>query len=413
LRFTLQFPAQSLIYAPSEPVWVSKTAEVQTTLLDGNVNDVIGWHTTRNMPRGSQYEVRSEISNPNVPELRGSPALYPKWVEDRYLEVPANIRPEIERLARTVTAGATDPYDKAVAITTYLRSNLRYSTSVPPAPGNRDPVAWVLFNYKRGFCTYYASAEVLMLRSVGVPARLAVGFAQGDWRTGIYTVRRRDAHAWPEVYFSGYGWVEFEPTTSQLALVRDDPNAVGVPAGAISRPNRPLNEGEDQTTGGVKPSTPKPSVPFAKTLPGRVLLIALYVLSAVALVLIFYRFRLLSYVPVVVGRVYERGGAAPPAWITNWLRWNRLLPVEQAFAPVTWSLRWLGRPPEVDATPAERAALLAKLLPEAGPDIQAVTSELQTGLFSPQPADVQRARRAGYHVLVHAVRARLGRLLGM
>ncbi len=413
LRFTLQFPAQSLIYAPSEPVWVSRTAQVQTTLTSGNLNDILAWETTSDMTRGSQYEVRSEMTDPNVPELRNAAAVYPKWVEDRYLQVPDNIRPDIKRLADQVTAGMTNPYDKAVAITTYLRMNLRYSTNVPPAPSGRDPVDWVLLDYKRGFCTYYASAEVLMLRSVGVPARMAVGFAQGDWRTGIYTVRRRDAHAWPEVYFPGWGWQEFEPTTSQLALVRQDPNVVGASPGAIRRPN-PLGEGEDQTPGPVVPLTnTKPGVPFAQTLLGRVLLIMLYVLSAVALVLVFYRYRLLAYVPVIVGQVYERSGAAPPAWITSWLRWNRLLPVEQAFAPVTWSLRWLGKPPDLDATPAERAAALTNLLPEAAPHIEAVTSELQTGLFSPQPADVQRARREGLQVLVHAVRARVSSLLGM
>ncbi len=414
LRFTLQFPAQSLIYAPSEPVWVSKTAQVQTTLTNGDLNDVLAWTTTSNMTRGSQYEVRSEIVDPNVPQLRGAPAIYPSWVEARYLGVPANIRPDIKRLADQVTAGISDPYDKAVAITTYLRMNLRYSTNVPPAPNGRDPVDWVLLNYKRGFCTYYASAEVLMLRSVGVPARLAVGFAEGQWSAGTYTVRRRDAHAWPEVYFPGWGWVEFEPTTSQLALVRTDPNAVGATAGPIARPNRPLNEGGDQAGGPVVPEkTSKPSVPFTQTLVGRVLLIMLYVLAAAALVLVSYRYRLLAYVPIVLGRAYERSGAPPPAWITRWLRWNRLLPVEQAFAPVTWSLRWLGKPPDVDATPADRAAALTNLLPEAAPHIEAVTSELQTGLFSPQPADELRARREGWQVLVHALRARINSLLGM
>ncbi len=412
LRFTLQFPAQSLIYAPSEPVWLSKAALVQTTPVNEDLSDILVWQTKSNMSRGSQYEVRSNITNPNVPQLRGAPAIYPKWVQDHYLEVPANVRKDMTAFATQAIGGATNPYDKAVAITTYLRMNLRYSTSVPPAPDGRDPIDWVLSDYKRGFCTYYASAEVLMLRSVGVPARLAVGFAQGDWRTGTYTVRRRDAHAWPEVYFPGWGWVDFEPTTSQLALVRDDPNAVGVSPGAIRRPNRPLTEGEDIPGGPVTPTTPT-RVAFSRTLPGRVLFISLYVLAAAALVLVFYRYRLLSYLPAVVGRVYERSGAAPPAWLARWLRWNQLAPVEQAFAPVTWSLRWLGKPPDVDATPAERAAVLVSLLPEAAPHIEAVTSELQTGLFSPQPADIQRARRAGLQVLWHTTRSRLRRLLGM
>ena len=412
LRFTLQFPTQTLIYAPNEPVWVSRSARVQTTPVQGGLMDVLNWQATLAMPRGSRYDVHSEMANPDIPQLRDAPAIYPKWVEDRYLQIPEDVQPDIERLARQVTAGLTNPYDKATAITTYLRMNLRYSTSVPPAPEGRDPIDWVLFNYKQGFCTYYASAEVLMLRSVGVPARLAVGFAQGDYKVGVYTVRRRDAHAWPEVYFPGWGWVEFEPTTSQLALVRTDPNAQANPGG-ISRPNRPLNEGDEPLTNPQTGTTTKPGVPFTQTPPGRVLLIALYVATAAVLVYLFYRFRLLTYVPVIANRAFERSGMSTPTWILSWLRWNRLNPVEQAFAPVSWSLRWLGKAPAMDATPAERAAALRELLPSATDHIEAVTSELHTGLFSAQPADVPRARREGWQVLVHTLRARLNQFLGV
>lgn len=411
LRFTLQFPAQTLIYAPNEPVWVSRTARVKTMPVQPGLLEILDWQTTRAMTRGSRYEVHSQMANPDIPQLREAPAIYPKAVEERYLQVPDDIRPDMERLAKQVTAGLTNPYDKAAAITTYLRLNLRYATSVPSAPEGRDPIDWVLFNYRRGFCTYYASAEVLMLRSVGVPARLAVGFAQGDYKAGVYTVRRRDAHAWPEVFFPGWGWVEFEPTVSQLALVRNDPTVQANP-GAIARPNRPLNEGQDERPGLVPPTAAGSSVPFTRTMPGRVLLATLYVAGAAALVYLFHRFRVLGYVPVIANRAFERSGMSTPAWILGWLRWNRLHPVEQAFAPVSWSLRWLGQAPALDATPAERAAALTQLLPAAADHIEAVTSELHAGLFSMQPADVQRARHEGLQVLLHSLRARLGEIFG-
>src|SRR5512143_945813 len=163
LRFTMQFPTQTLMYAPNVPVWVSRPALVQTTAAGEGLNDVLAWQSRREMTRGSRYEVHSQITNPDIPQLQAAPAVYPKWVSDNYLQVPDNVRAEMERLAAQVTAGLSNPYDKAAAITTYLRANLRYSTSVPQIPEGRDPVSWVLFNYKRGFCTYYASAEVLML----------------------------------------------------------------------------------------------------------------------------------------------------------------------------------------------------------------------------------------------------------
>jgi transglutaminase-like putative cysteine protease len=402
-----------LIYAPSEPVWLDRAANVQITPAENGFNDILSWQVKRSMLSGNRYEVRAEIGNPDLQELRAAPAAYPQWVQEHYFEVPDSIRQDIQALARKITAGQDNPYDKAAAITNYLRINLQYSTSLPPAPEGRDPIEWVLFDYKKGFCNYYASAEVLMLRSVGVPARLAVGFAQGEVKDGAYIVRRRDAHAWPEVFFPGLGWVEFEPTTSQQPLVRSDSTAQANP-GTIIRPGtRALEDG--QLPGASPSTTPitKTSVPFGETLAVRVLLVALCLTAIALLVYMFYRYRLLAFLPIALSRAFESSGMATPAWIVNWLSWNRLEPVEQAFAPVNWGLRWLGKAPPVHATPAERATTLKKLLPLATQHIEAVASQLEIGLFSPQPADVTRARREGFLVLVHTVRARLANLLGI
>jgi hypothetical protein len=247
-----------------------------------------------------------------------------------------------------------------------------------------------------------------MLRSVGVPARLAVGFAQGEYQNGSYIVRRRDAHAWPEVFFPGLGWVEFEPTTSQQPLVRIDPS-VQASGGPFNRPPlRPLDDGEQQTPN--KPQAPGSTraVPFGQTLAGRALVITLSLMALALAVYLLYRYRAMTFVPVILSRAFESSGIATPAWIESWLGWNRLQPVEQAFATINWGLRWLGKAPAVDATPAERAAALTKLLPQAAGPIEAVASELETGLFTPKPADAFRARKAGVLVLVHAIRARFG-----
>ena len=82
----------------------------------------------------------------------------------------------------------------------------------------------MLFDLKQGYCNYYASAMVVMLRTMGIPARMAAGFAQGTWNHGeqAFVVEERDAHTWVEVYFPGYGWVEFEPTAAQAPLNRGD-----------------------------------------------------------------------------------------------------------------------------------------------------------------------------------------------
>ena len=97
---------------------------------------------------------------------------------------------------------------------------MTYQTTLPKVPDDVDPVEWFLFDNKAGFCNYFASSDVLMLRSLGIPARLAAGYAQGEWNkdTGAYTVLSGDYHAWPEVFFPGIGWIPFEPTAAQPAL---------------------------------------------------------------------------------------------------------------------------------------------------------------------------------------------------
>jgi hypothetical protein len=123
-------------------------------------------------------------------------------------------------LAESVTRQEKSTTQKILALTEYLRSKYAYS-DVVEVPAESDPIAWFLFEGKEGFCNYYASAEVLMLRSLGIPARMAVGYAQGDYSNekNAYEVRARDSHAWVEVFYPEVGWVIFEPTPSQPAIV--------------------------------------------------------------------------------------------------------------------------------------------------------------------------------------------------
>jgi hypothetical protein len=153
--------------------------------------------------------------------------------------------------------------DESRAIEAYLRENYEYSTSIGQPPQGRDRVAWFLFENKRGYCEYYASAMIVMLRSLDVPARFAAGYAPGsyDAKEKQFVVRESAAHAWPEVYFPGYGWIQFEPTPSQP--VRSEaiqPAEEPTPFGAIAPeptitvaapdPERGLGENEPQLTDG-------------------------------------------------------------------------------------------------------------------------------------------------------------------
>jgi transglutaminase-like putative cysteine protease len=172
--------------------------------------------------RGDIYRVRSQVANPTAAQLRAAGTNYPAWVRSRFLQLPETLTPRTRQLAVEITRGLDNPYDQTAAITRWLRANIQYTLESGEPPEGVEPIDWFLFDHGVGFCNWYASAEVLMLRSLGIPARIAAGFAQGtpDESGSTFLVRQRDAHAWPEVYFPDYGWIEFEPTSAQPPLER-------------------------------------------------------------------------------------------------------------------------------------------------------------------------------------------------
>ncbi len=130
--------------------------------------------------------------------------------------------PEIRNLAETITEGVVSYYDKVMAVVFYLMDNYQYSLKPGVAPDG-DQLRHFLFTSRKGYCTYFAFSAALMLRSLGIPARVAVGFSV-DESFGLLDflpVRADMAHAWIEVYFGEYGWIEFDPTSQTLAPGED------------------------------------------------------------------------------------------------------------------------------------------------------------------------------------------------
>ncbi len=164
------------------------------------------------------YDMVSWAGLPSFAQLR-APADYPSDIRLLYLRLP-KLDPRIADLARQITASATNNYDRALAIQTYLRNNFRYTLD-PPAIEPADPIGSFLFKSKQGYCEYFAAAMAIMLRTLEIPSRLVNGFQTGSYnRIGKdFIVRGRDAHSWVEVYFPNYGWITFDPTPA-------DPNPV-------------------------------------------------------------------------------------------------------------------------------------------------------------------------------------------
>ncbi|MDP9250577.1 MAG: DUF3488 and transglutaminase-like domain-containing protein [Chloroflexota bacterium] len=192
---------------------------------------------------GRGYQITALISNVTEAMLAGAGTDYPPDITATYLGTDG-VTDRTRELALSVVqrVGATDPYHEAKALATYLQTDPRfhYATVAPlPADPSHDLVDFFLFDTgpkgQTGYCEYYASAIAVMARSLGLPARVAVGYAPGERvRAGVYEYRQLNAHAWAEIYFPGYGWQIFEATKSIRTLVR--PSGAGVVPPVASGP---------------------------------------------------------------------------------------------------------------------------------------------------------------------------------
>jgi transglutaminase-like putative cysteine protease len=161
---------------------------------------------------GLTYTVDSEALKPTIDQLRaaGQP---PSDIARTYLSLPKNFPPVIVADARQVTAKATTPYDKAVALQNWFTTTggFTYDTTVKDDTSSNAMVDFL--RNRKGFCVHFAGTMAAMARSLGIPARVAIGFTPGEQQAdGSWKVGTKNAHAWPELYFSGVGWLRFEPT---------------------------------------------------------------------------------------------------------------------------------------------------------------------------------------------------------
>jgi transglutaminase-like putative cysteine protease len=397
----------SLLYAPAQPIWVSRPGSTLTIPADTG-KDIVSWSASPALLAGETYQVDAVLTNPNITQLREAGEEYPQWVTDRYLQLPQNFSPEIRQLAIDITAQAETPYDKAVTVTRYLRDTIEYTPTIEKTPRNKDPLEWILFEYKKGYCVYYASSEVLMLRSLGIPARMAVGFAQGERSDdNKFTVRRFHAHAWPELYFPGIGWVEFEPTANQSPLSRPVAPQDSLD-GNNAFPRDSLRTEDSQNFASREPIEEEGITPDQSD-PTFNLLYLLPLLMILAGLMIFFsrRYALHTRIPSVIRVTMERTGIETPVWIARWERWVSLSPIERAFESINFGLRQLDDSPPIHATPVERADRLSHILTPMADEIKMLLDEHQTSLYTSRTADVDQARRAAFNIRVLTILARI------
>ena len=136
-------------------------------------------------------------------------------IVDQYTRLPGHMEQKLYEDVADMTAASVSPYDKAMAIMRYLQKYFRYTLSPKSTPENVDFVTYFLHVGKEGYCTYYAAAMTVLCRMAGLPSRYVEGFLAQPASDGIAYVTGKDAHAWTEVYFEGFGWLPFDPTPIQ------------------------------------------------------------------------------------------------------------------------------------------------------------------------------------------------------
>jgi transglutaminase-like putative cysteine protease len=187
------------VYFPSAGLRVDRSGSIRSPIM---------------LDEGLVYSVVSDVPVNDAGSLRLADRSAPPALAARYLQLPGTLPSRVRTLALRITAGRMNDYDRAAAIEAWLRANTVYDLDVPRDPVGVDAVDHFLFETRRGFCEQIASSMAVMLRSIGVPARLVTGYGPGERNafTGYFEVKQSDAHAWVEVYYAGHGWVAYDPT---------------------------------------------------------------------------------------------------------------------------------------------------------------------------------------------------------
>ncbi len=378
----------ALLPAAADPVAATGEGDLRNALR-WNADSATLVKTGGDLEAGDRFSIVSASPRFSAATLATASSLDPG--DPIYLELPSDFPDAVATTAREVTAGSTSTYEAALSLQNWMRSEFTYSLEIQEGHGN-NAIESFLVN-RVGYCEQFAGTYAAMLRSIDIPARVAVGFTQGaDDGSGEYSVRGRNAHAWPEVWFDGIGWVPFEPTPGRGAPRAEEytgvtPQQDEGPAGgddATETDAPPITAVTPETTlvddaGVPTPTTipaapapgpatgaPEPVVPFESddgfAVPWR-LLVTLAVLGLVVAA------------PAAIRRLRRSSITAPTAQLAH--LWTR----------ATGALHSVGLDESPDRTPGETATATAAVFPVASRPMQSLAEMVTYVNFSPDGSE--------------------------
>jgi transglutaminase-like putative cysteine protease len=346
---------------------------------------------------GLSYAVTSESPRLTPKDLQGTAGEVPRGIRAPYTELPADFPASVRQLAQQITAGARTPYAQARALQDYLRG-FTYDLTVPPGHSD-DALERFLFVTKRGYCEQFAGAYAAMARALGLPARVAVGFTPGEADAAdptLYHVLGEHAHAWPEVYFAGAGWVAFEPTPG-----RGMPNAqsyTGVPEQQAATGNP--TTATTLTTAAPSQGTGSPSTTIQTDQSSQGTSSSQGGGDDHSILHRFGEQPARRALPLLLVLVLLYGGGVPAALLAHRRRRRRRATTPPQRIALAWieaaedagMVGYQGRPSDTYAEQAER---LADVLPGAGAPAEVLARAREAADYSPAGADEATAASAG------------------
>ena len=364
--FVNYIPNAGAIYAAPELIASDRQILVKTDYDPSGRNVVSASRSRYLLQLNDRYEVTSRLSVADQTSLRNASTNYPAHIAEQYTVVPEQISQRVRDLGSQLADGYDNPYDIALSVQNYLRNTIEYDDQIDPPPNNVEPIDYFLFESQTGYCNYYASSFAMLLRTQGIPTRLSRGFASGEFNedNNVYRVRGSDAHTWPEAYFPGYGWIQFEPTVVIEPVERPVGEGDDFPApGGFDEPvdefdpenlrpdldeNNPFDPGFEDA--GEAPTTGL----FGNVSPLRLFGSIFALVTAAVLILVAQR----------MNRNVEKSVEGSYGRLELWGRWLRL-------------------PLASSQTPLERASLFATTAPESAKPVRVLIDEFIRKQFSP------------------------------
>jgi transglutaminase-like putative cysteine protease len=378
------------------------SSDVPVRVNIGEGGDIETVNAARILNPGEGYTVTAQVVTAGSGELSAAGDNYPEAIKSVYLQLPPDLPPEIGLLSENLTRNAATTYAKVTAIVGYL-ADFPYNLEIEAPPEDADSVAYFLFNRQEGFCLHFASAVAVMLRSIDIPSRLVVGYLPGEPGdvAGQYIIRDKYYHAWPQVYFPGYGWVDIEATPgssgNQIAIdtplissstIEQSQNwgaywPLGVPTNIQSVDSINVGRPPDGAT-----AIRSGSFSFAPKL-GQALLIVFGAAAVIALIIgIVMLARSLSF---------------------RWLWYvDREKLMHKTYINVCRLAAMVGLVPAPQQTPLEFAVSLSKVFPEQAAALDVITQSYMDSRYGgkggkpglAEEAEILKARRLVYDTLI-------------